>query len=107
MGLRSIRNTKTPFDDLVRNGNSVQEKNETDQVINNLVSSAQFDRTEAEYGGYYTYSAVIENTSKINFSNVSLLLALYDADGVKVEETLPTPVHGRQVRRFGSRLVLM
>ena len=32
-------------------------------------------------------AAVIENTSKINFSNVSLLLALYDADGVKAEET--------------------
>ncbi len=30
-----------------------------------------------------------------------LLLALYDADGVKVEETLPTPVHGRQVK-FGG-----
>ena len=67
--------------------NEVYDKRSTDQVINNLVSSAQFDRTEAEYGGYYTYSAVIENTSKINFGNVSLLLALYDADGVKVEET--------------------
>ena len=86
-GLKVDSKYQDTLDDLVRNGNSVQEKNETDQVINNLVSSAQFDRTEAEYGGYYTYSAVIENTSKINFGNVSLLLALYDADGVKVEET--------------------
>ena len=86
-GLKVDSKYQDTLDDLVRNGNSVQEKNETDQVINNLVSSAQFDRAEAEYGGYYTYSAVIENTSKINFGNVSLLLALYDADGVKVEET--------------------
>ena len=84
MGLRSIRNTKTPLTIWFVTAIPFRRKNETDQVINNLVSSAQFDRTEAEYGGYYTYSAVIENTSKIQFGNVSLLLALYDADGVKV-----------------------
>lgn len=59
-GLKVDSKYQDTLDDLVRNGNSVQEKNETDQVINNLVSLAQFDRTEAEYGGYYTYSAVIE-----------------------------------------------
>ena len=85
-GLKVDSKYQDTLDDLVRNGNSVQEKNETDQTINSLIASAKFDKTEAEYGGYYTYSAVIENTSKINFSNVSLLLALYDADGVKVEE---------------------
>ena len=48
-GLKVDSKYQDTLDDLVRNGNSVQEKNETDQVINNLVSSAQFDRTEAEY----------------------------------------------------------
>lgn len=89
-GLKVDSKYQDTLDDLVRNGNSVQEKNETDQVINGLISSAKFDRTEAEYGGYYTYTAVIENTSKINFGNVSLLLALYDADGVKAGETYAT-----------------
>ena len=76
------------LDNLVRNCKSVQEKNKADQAINSLISSATFEKTPDEYGGsYYTYSAVIENISGISFGNVSLVLALYDADGVKAEGT--------------------
>lgn len=76
------------LDNLVRNCKSVQEKNKADRAINSLISSATFEKTPDEYGGsYYIYSAVIENISGISFGNVSLVLALYDADGVKAEGT--------------------
>ncbi len=87
-GMKIDAKYQDALDELVRNGNSVQEKNKADQAINGLISSATFEKTPDEYGGStYTYSAVIENTSGISFGNVSLVLALYDAGGVKAEET--------------------
>ena len=37
-------------------------------------------------GGYYTYSATAQNSSDYSFSNVSLILALYDEDGVMAQK---------------------
>lgn len=91
------------LDNLVCNGKSVQEKNKADQAINSLISSATFEKTPDEYGGsYYTYSAVIENTSGISFGNV-LVLALYDADGVKAEETYTSTSSWAAGRRCVSK----
>ena len=86
--MKADAKSQDALDNLVRNRKSVQEKNKADQAINSLISSATFEKTPDEYGGsYYTYSAVIENISGISFGNVSLVLALYDADGVKAEGT--------------------
>lgn len=74
------------LNDIVANGSSVQKKTETEDALANLFSSAAFEKTEGEYGNY-DYAAVVENTTGIDFGQVNLTVALYDADGVKVEET--------------------
>ena len=73
------------FKELIANGTSVQKENETKDAIEGLLNNVTFDKSDDGYG-YYTYFAVIENTTKYSFKNVSLILALYDADGVKAEE---------------------
>lgn len=73
------------FDELIKNGRTVEEKTHNDEVINGLLSSATFEKSDDGYG-LYTYTAIVENTSDISFENVFLNVALYDADGVRAEE---------------------
>ena len=51
-----------------------------------MIVAAKFEKSNDGYG-LYTYPAVIQNTASFNFSRVSILLSLYDANGVKQEET--------------------
>lgn len=85
-GLEVGEKYKDDFNDLIKNGKSVAEKTRYEDAINSLIQGANFEKTDDGYG-LYTYTAVVENTSGISFSNVSLTLALYDADGIKAEET--------------------
>jgi|GEM_PF-248554 len=73
------------FNELLKNGANVTEKNAEKQAISDLVEHAQFNKQDDGYG-YYTYSAVIQNTTKYSFNDVSILLSLYDSENVKVEE---------------------
>lgn len=85
-GLEVGEKYKDDFDDLIKNGRSVAEKTRNEDAINSLTQGANFEKSDDGYG-LYTYTAVVENTSGISFSNVSLTLALYDADDIKAEET--------------------
>lgn len=84
-GLKVDAAHQDEFKELIANGTSVQKENETKDAIEGLLNNVTFDKSDDGYG-YYTYFAVIENTTKYSFKNVSLILALYDADGVKAEE---------------------
>ncbi len=77
---------KDSFEEIIKNGRSVQEKTRADDAINQLISSANFEKTDNGYG-WYTYTAVIENTSDITFKDVGIALALYDADDVRADES--------------------
>lgn len=86
-GLEVGEKYKDDFDELIKNGKSVAEKTRNEDAINSLIQGAYFEKSDDGYG-LYTYTAVVENTSGISFSNVGLTLALfYDADDVKAEET--------------------
>lgn len=85
-GLEVGEKYKDDFNDLIKNGKSVAEKTRNEDTINSLIQGAYFEKTDDGYG-LYTYTAVVENTSSISFSNVGLTLALYDVDDVKAEET--------------------
>ncbi|MBM6699336.1 hypothetical protein H7U32_03165 [Bifidobacterium pullorum subsp. saeculare] len=74
------------LDELLVNGADVAENDAIDEAIRGLVSGVTFEKTDDGYGSF-TYSAVIQNTTNYDFSDVGILLALYDAQGVKVEET--------------------
>ena len=85
-GLEVGEKYKDDFDDLIKNGRFVAEKTRNEDAINSLIQGANFEKSDDGYG-LYIYTAVVENTSGISFSNVSLTLALYDADNIKAEET--------------------
>lgn len=77
------------LDDMVANGTSVQSKNEADEELAALFDNVTFDKTDDGYG-WYTYDAVVENTTSRTYKNLTLTLALYDADGVRQGETYAT-----------------
>lgn len=85
-GLEVGEKYEDDFNDLIKNGKSVAEKTRYEDAINSLIQGANFEKSDDGYG-LYTYTAVVENTSGVSFSNVSLTLALYDADDIKAEET--------------------
>lgn len=74
------------LNDLLLNANTVEEKTEVEDAINQLVASLAFEKVDEGYG-MATYTAVAENTTEIGFEDVGITLALYDKDGVKIEET--------------------
>ncbi|KFI66178.1 putative secreted protein [Bifidobacterium cuniculi] len=73
------------LDELVANGTSAAQSRNEKETIEKLVSSLKFEKKKEDYGDYYTYTAVGENTSDLSFENVSIVVGLYDADGVKTE----------------------
>ena len=83
-GLKVGDKYKDDFEDLLANGTSATKQSEADETIKSLVENATFEKTSDGYGNF-TYTAVIENTSKLTFTNVSLTLDLIDAQGVKQE----------------------
>lgn len=74
------------LDELLVNANSMIQRTQTEDAVNALAASITFEQQDDGYGSY-TYTATVENTSGINFGNFGLVLVLYDADGVRVEET--------------------
>lgn len=85
-GLKVGDKYKDSLEEIVANGNEVTEKNDQDEAINGLISAATFEKVPDGYGSF-TYTATIQNTTDYNFTDVGLILALYDANNVKVEET--------------------
>lgn len=76
------------LDDIVNNGKAVAKKNEADEQLNNLFANVTFDKQGDGYdNSWFTYSAIVENSTDKTYTNVSLTLALYDADGVRQGET--------------------
>ena len=73
------------LDELASSGKAAMEKKSADEAINSLVSAATWEKSDDGYGNF-TYGAVIENTSDMAFENVGIVLALYDAEGVKASE---------------------
>ena len=85
-GLKVDGKYEDDFNDLIKNGKSVEEKTRYEDTINSLIQGANFEKSDDGYG-FYTYTAVVENTSDITFKDVDIMLALYDSDDIKAEET--------------------
>ena len=71
---------KSTLNDLLATG-------EESTVAQGFLDTAVFEKEEPEYEGetFFTYSAVLENDSDINFYYFSFNINLLDADGVVVE----------------------
>lgn len=74
------------FDEMLAQGGAALSQKETKNAIEQLVESIDFQKTDDGYG-LFTYSGVGENTTEYDFKDVRLVVSLYDADGVKAEET--------------------
>ena len=74
------------LNDLLINAKAVEQKTEVEDAINELVSSIVFTKVNDGYG-LYTYTATVQNTSGLNLEDVSLVLSLYDSEGVMAEES--------------------
>jgi len=85
-GLTVSKNYESTLDELVANGNDVQANDKAEKAINGLFANVKFEQTDDGYGNY-TYSATVKNTSDLSFENVSLVLGLYDSDGVRQGES--------------------
>ena len=84
-GLSLDADHQAALDDIVRRGRAVEQANANRESLEALVASMQFQKEDDGYG-FYTYSVVAENTTGIDWADVSLLLALYDSEGVKAGE---------------------
>ncbi|HJF64668.1 MAG TPA: FxLYD domain-containing protein [Slackia equolifaciens] len=76
---------ESDLDGLLRNATSVEEDAQEKEAVDQLVSSMEFAVEDDGYGSFY-YTATVENDSGLDFGDFSVVLALYDEDGVKVEE---------------------
>lgn len=74
------------LDNLLRRGQAMEKSGAEKEAVERLAGSLSFDKTSDEDGWFFTYTAVGENTTELDLENISLVLALYDDDGVKVEE---------------------
>lgn len=84
-GLTVSSKYKDTLDDLVKNGGVAQKNAAADEALNALFANATFEKKSQGYG-HYTYTAIVENTSDYDFKDVSIILALYDNDGVRANE---------------------
>lgn len=73
------------LDEMIANGAAATKKSKIDDALAALVASVPFEKQNDGYG-LITYSAIVENTTGVDFENVSMTLGLYDADGVRAED---------------------
>ena len=85
-GLEVGEKYQASLNELVANGKAAMERSQAKDAIDGLVSAVEWEQVDEGYGSF-TYVAVIENTSEYAFEDVSITLALYDAEGVKAEES--------------------
>ena len=85
-GLAVDEEHEATLNELLVEANAAGERVKTETAIEDLVGSIVFTKNDEGYGSY-TYTATVQNTTGINFGYVSLVLALYDSEGVKAEES--------------------
>lgn len=73
------------FDEMIANGAAATKKSQIDEALETLMSSVTFEKQNDGYG-LITYVAIVENTTGVDFGNVSMTLGLYDADGVRAQD---------------------
>ena len=85
-GLTVDEKYQSTLDDMLSTASYVEEKEDKEEEVQQLVNSIEFELKEDD-DGYKTYSAVVENTTDIDFDYIDLEINLLDADGVIIEST--------------------
>ena len=84
-GLAVDEKYREALDEILANGAEATRTSQVQSALEQLIGSITFDK-KTEYGTT-TYSAVVENTIGIDLVNCVFDVSLYDADGVKAEES--------------------
>lgn len=85
-GLSVGKQYQERLDEIVAVGNAAQKKAASEKAIKDLVEGIDWEKQDTGYG-FVKYSAVVENTTGTSYKNVSLMLALYDEENVRADET--------------------
>jgi hypothetical protein len=85
-GLKLDDDHEEELEEILSDGQAAAKQSEMDAAIDSIVSSMTFEKQDEGYGSF-NYVSTAQNTSEYNFTDVSLVIALYDANGVKVDET--------------------
>lgn len=85
-GLTVDEEFQSTLDDFLSTASYVEEKEDKEKEVQQLVDSIEFELKE-DVEGYKTYSAVVENTTSIDFDYIDLEINLMDEDGVIIEST--------------------
>lgn len=72
------------LDNLLSNATAVKESEAEKKAVSDFLSTIEFEQTKNEYG-YKTYSAIVKNTTGIDFEYFNLMINLLDKDGVILE----------------------
>ena len=85
-GLTVDEKYQSTLNDLLSTASYVEEKEDKEEEVQKLINSIEFELKEDD-DGFKTYSAVVENTTDINFDYIDLEINLLDADGIIIEST--------------------
>lgn len=83
-GLKLTGKDQDTLEQLIADGASAAKEDKAKETINTLVSSIKFEKKATNYGSF-EYVGIAENASDFTFENVSIVLGLYNSDGVKKE----------------------
>lgn len=75
---------ESSLEGLKQNAQSVSEKQEVENKINEMFEVADF-KLESTSGEFQEYIAIIENTTGVKFQNFDLNIKLIDGDGITVD----------------------
>lgn len=78
---------QSTLDEFIVNSNLVNEKETQQQAIETMLNSVTFELTADDGYGWKTYQGIIENTSGIDFNNISLNINLLDSECIIIETT--------------------
>ena len=84
-GLALDAEHQSVLDEMSANGAAAIQQDAVDEAVGSMVESLVFEKQSDGYG-YFTYVSTAQNTSGYSLENVSIVLSLYDAEGVKVKE---------------------
>lgn len=74
--------------DMTTNAQEVEKKEETEKLVQDMMSSVKFKKDKEESSdSYFEYTAIVENTANIDFEYFMIDINLLDKDGVILEST--------------------
>lgn len=86
-GMTVSEDYQNTLEEFLVNSNLVDERESQERAIEEMLNAVTFEMFNDDGYGLKTYQGIIENTTGIDFNNMSFNINLLDGDGVIVETT--------------------